>query len=614
MRLMYIGKQIEILRKQRKISRNALSAGLCSAQTLLNIENGNCIPDKLLTDILLQRLGKCPDKLEMIISIKAYHNEKMFDIFEELLEKGKGKKAEQLLEQYYQKYGAKNAVQKMYYCRSKAYYYFRIFHSEEDALKWIEEALTITIPGWEEQKLDTYIISSTEMENLLAHGRLKLEQLEKQRKTNDMLLCQSRILNEITVFLTQCNKYIDQHIHDGEEHAKIYSKCAWLLARCNIIKGKLDVAVKICEAASMKLREYGISYFLMPHLQILVQYGERYIAKDIYKEYSEYLRVLKELYHEYNEDWHFYESLFHNCCNKAYYLDYELIRGERLAHGYTQEQLSEGIYEAPETLSRIECGKEIASKEQFSMLMERLGIQKERYNCFGITASFEMLELYQQIAILMNRRYYDEAEELINRLEQSIDLSIIGNIKSLDKLKLYIKLGKKSISEYEIIKRTMGILQQTYHTEGEIFYRAPMAEEAELLNQITIMKKRTEEKEETEKIYIKSLASIKQSRLPMKYYYRTCGILVSNYAKMTNEKDLARKMIKCTLACGKLNQIYINHMTVLCAEMDECKEISECKKAAHNNLYLCKLSLHESDLPVLRKWYKNQFYEDIDCL
>lgn len=323
--MMYIGEQIRILRLQKKISRKVLSKGLCSGQTLANIEMGNSIPDKLLEDILIQRLGKSPDKLETVLSDKAYCTEKMFCLLEELLRKGKASKAEMLLEQHYQKNGKGDKVQNMFYCRCKAYIAYRAQAAPEVALQWMERALAITLPNWKEQSWDMLLISTFEMENLLAYGRMRLEQCETKETRNMTELLW------IEHFLETCRYYIEHNICDGEEQAKIFSKCAWLLARCELLGKQNEKAMQLCERALLMLREYGISYFMLPLLELLTRYGDT-------AEYAHFLRILKWLYANYQENRYFNDSLFHNCFHKAYYLDFELIRGERLAQGYIESQ------------------------------------------------------------------------------------------------------------------------------------------------------------------------------------------------------------------------------------------------------------------------------------
>lgn len=58
-----IGTIIRELREEQNISREKLCAGICTAQTLKMMERNECEADKYTFDILLQRLGKSPDKL-----------------------------------------------------------------------------------------------------------------------------------------------------------------------------------------------------------------------------------------------------------------------------------------------------------------------------------------------------------------------------------------------------------------------------------------------------------------------------------------------------------------------------------------------------------------------
>ena len=60
----------------------------------------------------------------------------------------------------------------------------------------------------------------------------------------------------------------------------------------------------------------------------------------------------------------------------SYIGDY--IRGRRMALGYTQEQLCEGICE-PVTISRIENGRQLPSRNIISALLQRLGLNGDYY-------------------------------------------------------------------------------------------------------------------------------------------------------------------------------------------------------------------------------------------
>ena len=68
MELVTIGSLIKQLRKEKMgISRKKLADGLCSAQMIYEIERDQYESDPLMIDVLLQRMGKSPDKLERVL-------------------------------------------------------------------------------------------------------------------------------------------------------------------------------------------------------------------------------------------------------------------------------------------------------------------------------------------------------------------------------------------------------------------------------------------------------------------------------------------------------------------------------------------------------------------
>ena len=60
------------IREQRQISKERLSAGVCAGKELARFEAGEQELDKEVFDILLQRLGISPDKIEVIFRQDEY--------------------------------------------------------------------------------------------------------------------------------------------------------------------------------------------------------------------------------------------------------------------------------------------------------------------------------------------------------------------------------------------------------------------------------------------------------------------------------------------------------------------------------------------------------------
>ena len=59
-------------REKRGISQERLCRGVCAVSALSRYENGERIPDRLLMNTLIERLGKSSDKLVTMISCQEY--------------------------------------------------------------------------------------------------------------------------------------------------------------------------------------------------------------------------------------------------------------------------------------------------------------------------------------------------------------------------------------------------------------------------------------------------------------------------------------------------------------------------------------------------------------
>ena len=72
-----LGEVIKEIREEKEISRSQLCCGLCSETMLRKFEQGERMPELDLANALLSRLGKSPDKLEVIISQYDYEKTEM---------------------------------------------------------------------------------------------------------------------------------------------------------------------------------------------------------------------------------------------------------------------------------------------------------------------------------------------------------------------------------------------------------------------------------------------------------------------------------------------------------------------------------------------------------
>ncbi|MDE7205130.1 MAG: hypothetical protein K2O91_25245 [Lachnospiraceae bacterium] len=316
------GSIIEHAKKEQKnLTRKKLCHGICTEQALYAIEADRYETDTLMIDILLQRLGKSPDKLEIVLSQEAYRLVRLRDLIEEAVLRGRKKLADMVL----QSYPAQNSVNQMYQKRMQACLSYRMDQDYEHAASLLQQAVALTLPCFSYETMEDYLISTIEMENLLALERIQFEYVPQENRQHHIR------------HLEQCMEYIEKHFKDEEEKAKICSKCTWLLARTYFEQGETVRAMVLCEKGIDGLRKHTMIYFMLPLLELMVQIGNKLGIAPEQNKYVKYHESLRFLWDSYAQKWYPTDMLFHNCCQKEYHLDYELIKSERTAQHINQE-------------------------------------------------------------------------------------------------------------------------------------------------------------------------------------------------------------------------------------------------------------------------------------
>lgn len=593
---MDVGDQILELREQTKITLEELALGICTPESLRNIELGKEVVSKLFMEIMYQRLGKSTDKLELIVSEEVYEEEEQWVRFEEYLERGDQMSVNKVLENFLTKISKDSNVHNMFYCRNRAYAEFRVGNNPIQAKEWMKKALDITMPGWKRRPLQEYRISTLEMENLLAYAKTQLA------------IATELELREAERLLLNCKQFIDERISDEEEHAKIFAKCAYLLAVLYLKQGKTAQAKQLAKRAFQELQTYGISYFMEPILEILVQCNDDDTEK--YElPYQNYLTALQHVKQYIGEGWRFTDSIFKNCSQQSCYIDHELFREERIAQGYSQEQMIQGVYKNPESLSRAERGKVTMRDSKLIRLFRKLGIEKSRYNGFVVTDRYEDLELKQQIDILISRNHDVEAEEKLKELKKRLDLNIAENRRIVHGYEIAIGIEKGEKSKEELLKQAEELLEETYRLQSHGAYRSPMDREALLINQMGILFQELGKIEEAKQLLYKITEAMQKSKVNMNKRSRKYSLLRSNLAKWEQSILLAKENIKFTLECGKLRTLPMDYMTIACAIIDNPANLEICRVMIKDIFYLCDLVQNDANKRIAGQYYYDKFKE-----
>ena len=520
---------------QNKIPRKDLIRGICTEQTLYALEENQYKTDTLMIDILLQRLGISPDKLEIVLSQEAYQLVRLRDLIEKAILRGRKELALSALAAH----PAQNSVSQMYHKRMQACLSYRIDKDYELAAALLGQAVELTMPGFSYENMEDYLISTIEMENLLALERM---QSESDAHTDLSLHIEH---------LEQCMRYIDRHFTDGEEHAKICAKCAWLLAKAYLNQNQTTQAMVTCEKGINALRQNTMIYFMLPLLELMLEVGNCLGIAPEQNKYVKYDETLRFLWDSYAQKWYPTDMLFHNCCQKEYHLDYELVKSERIAQHLQQEELIEGIYKNASSLSNFENAKVSPNKKTFEKMMEKLDLEIGRYNGFVATDSFETMELRHHLETLLVHGEYEKAEYLLENLKSQLDMSFTENQHVVEDSEIHIHRRLHKITMEEACERQKKLYESLLDADKKNLRHIPMRNEVLIINHYCIILLELGQKSDAVNLYVQAIEKIRRSRMNAQYRYRSYSLLLYNYIHITQNYLTACETLKNELYCGK---------------------------------------------------------------
>lgn len=573
-----IGSLMEKIRvEEKKISRKKLAEGICSEQMLYDIEKDRRESDPLIIDILLQRLGKSPNKLERILPSKMYYMIRFRDLLEKAILKGKKKLSDDILKQY----PNQTSVDQMYRYRMQACLLHRINHDLEGAKHNLQSAISLTLPDFTYEKIDKFLISTIEIENLLALEQLRIE----SRPDRD----QSTEKWHLEILMD----FINENFTDEEEHAKIYSKCAWLLATIYFNEEDYMRTISLCSKGIEGLRRNAILYFMFPLLVLITEAEKKLGINPDNSKWTQYQISLTFLWDNYAEKWYPTDWLFHNCSQQEYLLDYELVRSEREAKKMTQLELSDGIYKNVESYSRFETGKVSPKKKTFEKLLEKLEIERRRYNSFAVTDSHKTMELRRNLDRMIGRKEYTHAQEVCENLKKELNMDLKENRQIVESAEMLIDSRLNKIPYQNFLIRQKELLSDIIDFNNHSLYHVPNRNEVLLINYYCVVLKETGQIQEATWIYQCALQKIKGSRINIKYRYLSYSLLLNNYSAIVRTKEYIYEVLKNELLYGKISVLpfCLNNILHTLEREGQCEQ--ECTRWAMYIYYISDLLYYQ---------------------
>lgn len=233
-----IGFAIQYFREKYNISQSTLCKGLCSVATLSRIETGEREADGLLLETLLERMGKTPNRFELVLTEVDYISYQKRIEIENLIEKVEIPAAYEKLLSYKKITNSKGNLHKQFIIRMEAQLNELQEVPIEKTVELLKEAISYTVPGYETNEIKDYYLSNVELNIIIDIAKRKLLMDIKDRAKE---------------ILFQVLEYLELH-YSLEIINELYPKVAIITCEIFIREQEYEKALKICNKGLEKIK------------------------------------------------------------------------------------------------------------------------------------------------------------------------------------------------------------------------------------------------------------------------------------------------------------------------------------------------------------------------
>ncbi len=454
---------LKAMRKGKNITLERLCRGICSVSMLGRIEAGERLPEKMIRDRFMERLGLPNDCFEDYLQPDEYALWQGRKALLLAVENGDCQKAESLITQYEQENRRQsNVVERQFYLVMKGLL-MQYRNTPEDELRTLcENALRLTVPEAAYDKWEEQLLSLQEWNLLLDYIRFggdigRIEGAEDayayQKAAYELMM--EKLLDAVT---------------DVYGRVKIFPKAVYYYVMAQMAQPQKDWEcerlLRFCRQAVAMLRVTGRMHYLYELLglkeKLLTASGEEKLFDSELQELAEAREmkgVLVALYQKYKVP----EKTQH-CCYLYWQTDNEslgdVVRRRRRMLGLTQEQLCEGVC-GVKTLRRLEQNKTKAQMPVVRGLLARLGLPFEYQRMQIIADNYEAVVLFREMQKATNAHDVERVEKLLQRLEQLIPMENIHNRQETKRTEAINRFEQGKLKREEYVERIQEALEYT---------------------------------------------------------------------------------------------------------------------------------------------------------
>lgn len=599
-----IGEMLYCFRIEKKLDAKAICAGVCSTSAMSSYEKGKRIPDVLLLERLMERMGIPVEEISVMVTETEYGYYLWRNQVYDAIEKEEWSQVNELLVvRSEERKDCNKVIEKQFHlyvegiCKG-------VENEFEEAINLFERAIKLTVPEMFDALKKKALLTSLELHILMLYLYYGVygEKLDRDLAKD---------------WFWDLEKYIYESKEYVSESVKCYTKtvCIGLRLFQNLIKERDQV--RLCKNAIELLRGKKRFYDILEVLRFYIPLLEKRESRE-FLFYKKQYEVLKDIMQENGVNINFQLGNLNKSQPKVYLVN-EFFLMKRKEKGVTQEVLSEGICE-PETYCRIENGKQIPSQSKVKELAKELDLGwcfcKGELETYDLRA-FEIRRL-QRCAEIEGRRY--DSLDLLDDLEERLDMSSVVNYQYITFARSVSKcrLGLISIEETcEIYLKLLNMTNKIEVDKGQLKYYSQT--ELEIIAHLAQLYRKQGLYEEGIKSCEMVIEQMKYSKLAYEQQWNgfafLLGVLSNLYfAKEEYEKSI--EIMKYVMKNDVARRNGSNLATRLDAIADNLEHMGkryeeEYKKLYRYSYYVADFFQIERVIDVAKSYYESNFDKGI---
>ena len=447
---------LAMMRKGKNVTLEQLAWGLCSVSMLKRIEEGERLPDKMLRDRLLDRLGLVNDGFEDFMWPKEYILWKERQELLRTIEDNDVEKAEQIIYRYEQENTDKNKIESQFYLAMKSQVMQYQDAGQEELRAVFRRALDCTLPGSGIDQWKESLLAVQEWNLLLEYIRWggDVGQIPTGSKDTYQAAAYEAVMSAI-----------QGSVMDSYCCVKIYPKAAYYLClewmKKPVAERPYDRMLQVCDSAVEMLRSTKRMFYLYELLEIMERALEGFdsLQPELLTQVREWRGILAELYQKYGIPERMGNCVYLYWQTKNYNIG-ELVRMRREMLGMSTGELCGGICHE-KTLRRLENGEVRTQREIVEEMLERLGLSPEYQRQRIVTDNYEVLVLYDAVCKALNNRDMEMMDRTLSQMKKMLSMDLVINRQEIECFESLYLWHSGKITQQECVCRLRRILEYT---------------------------------------------------------------------------------------------------------------------------------------------------------